>query len=86
MMEGFGVHTFRLINKEGKSTFVKFHFRPRLGVHSLVWDEALKLAGQGELAGGVVILVRADGVEKSSKRTDMGFLMTPPPRSRLPPT
>jgi catalase len=46
MMQGFGVNTFRLINKDGVSHFVKFHFTPTLGVHSLVWDEALKLAGQ----------------------------------------
>lgn len=46
MMEGFGVHTFRLINKEGKSTFVKFHWKPLLGMHSLVWDEVQKLAGK----------------------------------------
>lgn len=45
MMQGFGIHTWRLINAEGKSTFVKFHFTPELGVHSLLWDEALKLAG-----------------------------------------
>jgi catalase len=46
MMEGFGVHSFRLINDEGKSTFVKFHWKPLLGVHSLVWDEVQKLAGK----------------------------------------
>ena len=46
MMEGFGVHTFRLVNAEGKSTFVKFHWKPVLGVHSLVWDEAQKIAGK----------------------------------------
>jgi catalase len=46
MMEGFGVHTFRFINKSGKSTFVKFHFKPLLGVHSLVWDETQKIAGK----------------------------------------
>ena len=46
MMDGFGVHTFRLINGHGKSTFVKFHWKPLLGVHSLVWDEAQKLAGK----------------------------------------
>jgi catalase len=45
MMEGFGVHTFRLINEEGKSRFVKFHWKPLLGVHSVVWDEALKISG-----------------------------------------
>ena len=45
MMDGFGVHTFRLVNDQGKSTFVKFHWKPLLGVHSLVWDEAQKLAG-----------------------------------------
>ncbi len=46
MMEGFGVHTYRLINAKGKSHFVKFHWKPLLGVHSLVWDEAVKIAGQ----------------------------------------
>jgi catalase len=45
MMEGFGIHTFRLLNEEGKSTFVKFHWRPRLGMQSVVWDEALKISG-----------------------------------------
>ncbi len=45
MIEGFGVHTFRFVNAEGKSTFVKFHWRPRLGVQSTVWDEAVKIAG-----------------------------------------
>lgn len=42
-MEGFGVHTFRLVSAEGKSTFVKFHWRPKLGLQSLVWDESVKL-------------------------------------------
>ncbi|KAL4785974.1 catalase-like domain-containing protein [Aspergillus varians] len=46
MMQGFGVNTYSLVNKEGKRHFVKFHWIPHLGVHSLVWDEALKLAGQ----------------------------------------
>lgn len=46
MMEGFGVHTFRFINAQGKGRFVKFHWRPVLGTHSLVWDEAQKLAGK----------------------------------------
>jgi catalase len=45
MIEGFGVHTFRLLNAEGKSTFVKFHWKPKLGLQSTVWDEAVKLAG-----------------------------------------
>jgi catalase len=45
-MQGFGVNSFRLINKEGKSCFVKFHWTPHLGTHSLVWDECLKLNGQ----------------------------------------
>lgn len=45
MMEGFGVHTFRFINAEGKSTFVKFHLKPKLGTHAVVWDEALKISG-----------------------------------------
>ena len=43
MMEGFGVHSFRLLDAQGKSTFVKFHWRPKLGLQSTVWDEALKL-------------------------------------------
>ncbi|PYH89084.1 catalase A [Aspergillus ellipticus CBS 707.79] len=46
MMQGFGVNTFSLVNKEGKRHFVKFLWTPHLGVHSFVWDEALKLAGQ----------------------------------------
>ena len=46
MMEGFGVHTFRLVNAEGKSNFVKFHWRPKLGMQSVVWDEATKLNGK----------------------------------------
>ena len=44
-MEGFGVHTFRLVNAEGESTFVKFHWKPKLGMQSVVWDEAVKLNG-----------------------------------------
>jgi catalase len=46
MMEGFGVHTFRLVNAEGKAHFVKFHWKPKLGVHSQVWDEAQKAVGK----------------------------------------
>ena len=45
MMQGFGVHTFRLVNASGESHFVKFHWTPKLGTHSLVWDEAVKIAG-----------------------------------------
>ena len=45
MIEGFGVHSFRLINKAGESTFVKFHWRPKLGLQSTVWDEAVKISG-----------------------------------------
>ncbi len=45
MMEGFGVHTFRLLDRAGKSTYVKFHWRPKLGAQSVVWDEALKING-----------------------------------------
>ena len=44
-MEGFGVHTFRLVNADGKSTFVKFHWKPKQGLQSVVWNEALKLNG-----------------------------------------
>lgn len=46
MMQGFGVNTYTLINAKGERHFVKFHFKPHLGVHSFVWDEALKIAGQ----------------------------------------
>lgn len=46
VMEGFGVHTFRFVNEEGVSRFVKFHWKPVLGVHSLVWDEAQKISGK----------------------------------------
>ncbi len=46
MMEGFGVHTFRLVNRKGKGCLCKFHWKPLLGVHSLVWDEAQKIAGK----------------------------------------
>lgn len=45
MMEGFGLHTFRLVNDKGESTFVKFHWRPKLGMQSHIWDEAVKVAG-----------------------------------------
>lgn len=45
MMEGFGIHTYRFIDEEGKATFVKFHWRPKLGMQSVVWDEALKISG-----------------------------------------
>jgi catalase len=43
MMEGFGVHTFKLVNAAGKASFVKFHWKPKLGIQSTIWDEALKL-------------------------------------------
>ncbi len=46
MMEGFGVHTFRFINENNESTFVKFHWKPKLGMHSVVWDEAQKISGK----------------------------------------
>jgi catalase len=45
MMEGFGVHTFRLVNEAGKTQFVKFHWRPKLGTSSVLWDEAVKING-----------------------------------------
>jgi catalase len=44
-MQGFGVHTFRLVNAEGESVFCKFHWNPVAGTHSLVWDEAVKISG-----------------------------------------
>jgi catalase len=45
MMQGFGVHSYRLVNEAGESVFVKFHWRPLQGTHSLVWDEAAKIQG-----------------------------------------
>ncbi|SEG39381.1 catalase [Nonomuraea solani] len=45
MMQGFGVHTFRLVNASGQGTFVKWHWRPVLGTYSLVWDEVLRIQG-----------------------------------------
>ena len=44
-MQGFGVHSYRFVNDDGESVFVKFHWEPKLGTHSLVWDEAAKIAG-----------------------------------------
>lgn len=44
-MEGFGVHTFRLVNEAGRSTYVKFHWKPRQGLQSVIWNEALKING-----------------------------------------
>ncbi len=45
MMEGFGVHTFRFVNQKGEGTFVKFHWKPKLGLHGLVWEEAQMISG-----------------------------------------
>jgi catalase len=45
MIEGFGVHSFRLLNAAGDSTFVKFHWRPKLGLQATIWDETVKIAG-----------------------------------------
>jgi catalase len=45
MMEGFGIHTFRLVNAKGESTFIKFHWRPIAGAASVIWDEAVKISG-----------------------------------------
>lgn len=46
MMEGFGVHTFRLVNAKNESVFVKFHWKPKLGTHGVAWDEAQKISGK----------------------------------------
>jgi catalase len=46
MMEGFGVHSFRFINQQGTSHFVKFHWKPLLGIHSVAWDEAQNISGK----------------------------------------
>jgi catalase len=59
MMQGFGVHTYRLINAQGESHFVKFHWKPKLGTHSLVWYGAAKNSGadsdfyRRDLSGGL---------------------------------
>ncbi len=45
MMQGFGVHTFRFVNADGESSLVKFHWKPLLGTHSHVWEEAVKISG-----------------------------------------
>lgn len=45
MMEGFGIHSYRLVNEKGEAHFVKFHWKPVLGVHSVTWDEATKISG-----------------------------------------
>jgi catalase len=45
MMQGFGVHTFRLVNEQGQSVFCKFHWKPLLGTHSMFWEEAVKISG-----------------------------------------
>ena len=45
MIEGFGIHSYRLINEAGESTFVKFHWRPKLGLQSTIWDETVKISG-----------------------------------------
>ncbi|MDB5926640.1 MAG: Catalase [Betaproteobacteria bacterium] len=45
MMQGFGVHSFRFVNAQGESRFVKFHWAPLAGTHSLAWDEAVKISG-----------------------------------------
>ena len=44
-IEGFGIHTFRFVNAKGKSTFVKFHWKPKLGLQSVMWNEAVKING-----------------------------------------
>ena len=46
MMDGFGVNTYRFVNDEGKAYFVKFHWRSKLGAHSMTWDEIQKVAGK----------------------------------------
>lgn len=46
MMEGFGVHTFRFVNSNNKAVFVKFHWKPLLGIHSVAWDEAQNISGK----------------------------------------
>ena len=59
MMQAFGVNTYTLLNAKGERFFVKFHWLPELGVHSLVWDEALKIAGQDPGACASPLGVRA---------------------------
>lgn len=45
MMEGFGIHSFRFVNVKGVAVFVKFHWKPKLGVHSVIWEEVVKING-----------------------------------------
>src|SRR3546814_1248211 len=47
-MEGFGVHTFRFVDANDRSTFVKFHWKPKLGLQSVAWNEAVKINGRSE--------------------------------------
>ena len=53
-MQGFGIHTFRLIDAVGKSTFVKFHWKPKQGLASTTWDEAVKIAGAAAVTGKAI--------------------------------
>jgi catalase len=62
-MAGFGVNTYTLLNAAGERHFVKFHWIPELGVHSLMWDEALKICGQDpgqSLVAHRITVCRAD--------------------------
>ena len=56
MIEGFGVHSFRLINDSGESTFVKFHWRPKLGLQSTIWDETVKISGADQTSTAAICL------------------------------
>lgn len=70
MMQGFGVNTFTLTNAAGELFFVKFHWLPELGVHSMVWDEALKICGQdpGELIPSICASLRSQRGKTSIAR------------------
>ncbi len=92
MMEGFGVHTFRLVNEKGKSRFVKFHWKPVKGIHSLVWDEAQKIAGKMRILTVVTFGNRLSAAtfpngnsayRSSKKKTSTNSILTCsiPPRS-----
>ena len=59
MMEGFGVHTFRMVDAKGKSTFVKFHWRPKLGSQSVVWNEVIELLAEDQRADRRCVAVAA---------------------------
>jgi hypothetical protein len=82
MMQGFGVNTFTLVNANGERHFVKFHWIPELGVHSLMWDECLKISGQdpGMLMSGIIlrrlISMKISIVRISTRPSKTGYIQS----------